>query len=242
MRRLVRLALPAVSVLALAMIGVAPAQATGTGSHGHGHSLVFNHQAHPYGQSMATWTERWWQWTMGVPFAHNPGLDPTGADCAVAQPGGHVWYLGSTFNAASATRSCSVPEGRAILVNLSGTLNDYPCPFPGFEPAPGQTLEDFLAAGARRAADGIDELTLTIDGVEVSGLFEYRTATHLFTFTGDPTMHAIDPCVVGTAQLAVADGYLIVVKPLPRGVHSLVTTAHDIAGNALTISYTITVT
>ncbi|SCG73050.1 hypothetical protein [Micromonospora inositola] len=55
-------------------------------------------------------------------------------------------------------------------------------------------------------------------------------------------MHAIDPCVTGTAQSAVADGYLVVVKPLPWGVHSLVTTAHDIAGNALTISYTITVT
>ena len=242
MRKLITLTLAIVSIIAVALVGVWPAQATETDSRGQGHSLVFNHHAHPYGQSLATWTERWWQWTMGVPFAHNPSVDPIGADCGVGQPGGHVWYLGTTFNSASATRSCSVPKGQAILVNLSGTLNDYPCPFPGFEPAPGQTLEDFLAAGAKGAADRIDGLTLTIDGVEISGLFDYRAATRLFTFTGDPTMRAIDSCVTGTAQAAVADGYMIVVKPLSKGVHSLVTTGHSIGGTSLTVSYTITVT
>lgn len=205
-------------------------------------SLAFNPNAHPYGDGMTEWSEDWWRWEMSIPTSVNPSLDPTGVDCA-QQQAGHVWYLASSFGGpGSLTRTCTIPHDRALLVNLSGVLNDYPCPDPSFHPAPGQSLEDFLAQGAKQVVDGVDALTLTIDGTSVPNLFAYRYRTPLFSFTGDPSLAtSVDGCVTGHSQPAVADGYFVLVKPLSAGTHTLQFTSHDTMGNFNSVTYDLTV-
>lgn len=185
-------------------------------------SLAFNANAYPYGSSMATWSERWWRWLMSIPVASNPNLDTSGADCAERQ-GGNVFFLASTFGPGSLQRTCTVPAGTALLVPLSALLNDYPCPASfGFEPPPGESLEQFLAEGAAGVEDQVTTLSLTVDGTAVPGLFDYRYGTSLFHFTGDSSLTAtVDPCVTGSDQVAVADGFYVILKPLDPGTHTL---------------------
>jgi hypothetical protein len=46
------------------------------------------------------------------------------------------------------TLACTIPAGKVDPGASSLRLiNDYPCPDPSFEPAAGQTLEDFLTQG-----------------------------------------------------------------------------------------------
>lgn len=208
-------------LLCLAAVLVVTATATWSASASSPQSLAFNANAHPYGTSMVNWSESWWRWLMSIPAASNPNLDNTGADCGIQQ-GSDVFFLASNFGG-SVTRTCTVPAKAALLVPLSALLNDYPCPPEfGFEPPPGQSLEQFLAEGAAAVEDGVTTLSLTVDGVDMPGLFDYRYGTPLFHFTGDPSLTAaIDPCVTGSDQVAVADGFYVMLKPLAPGAHTV---------------------
>jgi hypothetical protein len=204
-------------------------------------ALVFAPDAPPYGTSRVGWSERWWQWALSFPASASPALDQTGQFCAQGQTG-HVWFMEVIFGAGSSTRACTIPHDTALLLNLSGILNDYPCPDPTFQPAPGQSLADFLTQGAQAVVNGVNGLTLTVDGAAVPGLFGYRATSPLFYFTGDQSLAAvIDPCIQGTRQPAVSDGYFIILKPLPPGEHAVVTTASDVAGNFTSLTFKLTV-
>jgi hypothetical protein len=231
------MSLVSAAALVVSLTSMASAQAAESNR-----SPVYGPHAHPYGSSLQGWAERFWQRVMDVPLDHNPLADPTGANCAQGQPDSQVWYLSVAFApTTTAVRSCTVPRHRALVIPMASYLNDYPCPDPSFQPAPGQTLEQFLTAGANQVIDPIDEITLTIDGTPVTGLLNYRSTTHLFTFTGDASLQATDSCITGKRQPGVADGYTVVVKPLTTGVHSIVFTTHNTAGLARSFSYTITV-
>jgi hypothetical protein len=203
--------------------------------------LAFAPNAHPFGQSLTDWNKAWWRWELSVPTDRNPSLDPTGANCAEGQ-GGKVWFLGSLFASGEVTRACTIPDHRALLVNLSSLLNDYPCPDPSFRPAPGQSLEEFLAEGARAVEDGVNGLTLSVDGRDVTDLFERRYPTGLFDFTGDPSLRtSIDGCITGSSQVAVSDGFFVLLRPLHPGEHTVVFTAASVNGVHTSVTYQLTV-
>ncbi|HTS87764.1 MAG TPA: hypothetical protein VMG41_04665 [Gemmatimonadales bacterium] len=220
--------------------GASPAPTPPLASMESARSVVFAPDARPYGSSMVQWSERWWQWVLGVPASHNPMLDPTGADCGAGQRG-EVWYI-ADLSTGSGTRSCRAPEGHSFLINLSGVLNDFPCPDTTFHPAPGQSLSDFLTEGARQIVDGVDSLSLTVDGTNVPNLFSYRYTSPLFYYRGSATLQTlIDPCITGRLQPAVSDGYFIMVKPLDRGQHSLTFTAADVQGVHTAVTWSLTI-
>ena len=90
--------------------------------------------------------------------------------------------------------------------------------------------------------DGVNGLTLTVDGQTVPNLFAYRSTTPLFSFTGNPSLQtSIDPCITGSSQPAVSDGYFIIVKPLESGNHTVVFTASDVQGVHTSITYNLTI-
>ena len=210
--------------------------------------LIFDEHAHPYGASMVIWSQRIWQWIYRQPAASNPLLDPTGASCDVDQSG-PVWFLPSIIPGASVfrgERTCTIPGHRALLVQTAAFLNDYPCPDPTFQPPPGQSLYDFLRAGAAPFIDSVNLLEVTIDGVRPDeNMLEFRfTSKELFEITGDPSLQsALDGCVTGQSQPAVSDSYVFMVKPLPAGNHTLVwhtTDTFGMTGNT-TLTYHLTV-
>jgi len=208
---------------------------------------LFDPDATPYGTSMERWGELAWKWIYRQPAESNPLLDQTGASCDVDQQG-PVWFLPSVIPNGphfEGERSCSIPHHKALLVQTSSFLNDYPCPDPTFQPAPGQSLYDFLIGPASAFIDTVYFLEVTIDGVPQPDMLRYRfTSKDLFHIKGDPSLSTtLDGCVTGDRQPAVVDGYVFMVKPLSRGQHTLVWHQKDSFGGTgdTTLTYHLTV-
>ncbi len=177
--------------------------------------------SHAFGKTYGEWGAEWWQWAASIPLDENPIVDPTGENCDLGQSG-KVWFLAGTSFGGLVTRTCTVPAGKAIFFAIINFLNDYPCPEPPtFQPASGQSLEDFLTEGANAVIDQVTELEVEVDGVPLQNLFNYRATSELFTFTGDPSLTAVDSCITGSPQFGVSDGYWIMLRPFSVGSHTI---------------------
>ena len=127
-------------------------------------------------------------------------------------------------NFQTGARATTVPRGKAIGLPLAFAYNDYPCPDPTFQPAPGQTLFDFLMSGITPAQDNVAELDATLDGEPLDDLLSFRVASEdLMFFIGDTSLQVFDNCVTGAPQPGVVDAFFIVLKPLEPGAHVLET-------------------
>ena len=186
---------------------------------------LFSPQSHPYGRDMDTWAENWWRWELGIPAAENPLLSST-ADCSVNQSGPVFFIPPVTVGSTNRVRNCTIEHGKAIAVLLSSVLNDYPCPDPTFQPAPGQSLFDFLLAGAVAGNGDIAEIDVTLDGQPLKDMLDYHFASErLMFFKGDLSLQSsVDSCITGNFQPAAVDAYLILFKPLRPGHHTIVRT------------------
>jgi hypothetical protein len=158
--------------------------------------VLFPKQSHPYGADMTTWSERAAAWIVGQPFAHNPLFDQTGADCGNGQQG-PVWFIPPIAgpHVFSGSRACTIPAGKAILLDIGHDLNDYPCPAAfGFEPAPGESLYDFLIRTDLPIMDSVNLLDVSLDGQPFSDVLSYRfISPSLFYFNGDSSMQDLRP-------------------------------------------------
>jgi hypothetical protein len=176
-----------------------------------------------HGATYKTWTQRWWQWFDSIPLGVSPQKDTTGIQCGINQ-GGLVWFIGGPLGS-SFSVSCTIPKGKAILAPIIDVNNDYPCPVPNFEPATGQSLENFLTTGsnefwgATQYIDGTSVHTSELDGKPLDDL---RITTDLFSFTGAASLAPqFDSCVTGSPQVGVSDGYFLFIEPLSVGHHTL---------------------
>jgi hypothetical protein len=213
-------------------------------------SVLFPKGSHPYGASLPTWADRIGQWIYGEPFDQNPAFDQTGQFCAVDQHG-PVWFIPPIFALPGtprpviqdASRTCLIPQHKALLLDIGAIVDDYPCPDPNFHPAPGQSLYDFLINDAKPVMDSVNELDLTLDGQPVHDVLGYRFhSAHLFSLTGDPSLSAVlDPCITGTPQPAIIDGFFLLFKPLSPGAHTIVVHGTNTFGDNRRFTYYLAV-
>jgi hypothetical protein len=242
MRRFATSALVALCALAVAYSAAA---ARASDEQGNPNAAVFPPTSHPYGADMATWGESATQWVYGQPLATSPLFDPTGANCAVDQQG-PVWYVARIAGPPvfSGERSCTIPHGKTIFLYIGAAVDTYPCPPEfGFGPAPGQSLYEFLAADAKAVLDTVDFLEVSIDGVQLEDVMSYRFASDdLFTITGDLSLQAVlDPCITGSQQPAVVDGFFMMVKPPTRGEHTIAVHGTNTFGDDKRFTYHLTI-
>lgn len=225
---------------------IPPLSASRSAFHDHGdpnNRVLFPRHSHPFGASIATWGDRESAWIYEQPVAHNPLLDKTGADCAVDQHG-PVWFVPRIAGPRvfSGSRACTIPAHKAILLEIGAYVNDYPCPDPNFHPAPGQSLYDFLLVDAKAFMDGVTHLEVSLDGEQLSDVLSYRYhSERLYYFTGDPSFAALDPCVTGTRQPAIMDGFFMMFKPLSPGEHTIRVFGTDVRGANKTYVYHLTI-
>jgi hypothetical protein len=180
---------------------------------------IFTKDARPFGASLETWAERWVRWVYSIPAATNPFFVPTADNDQNQQ--GPVFFI-SNFQ--TGARTTTVPSGTAIGLPLAFAFNDFPCPDPTFQPAPGQTLFDFLTSFNTPGQDNVAELDATLDGEPLTDLLSFRVASEdLFYFVGDTSLQVFDNCVTGTPQPGVVDAFFIMLKPLEPGAHVLET-------------------
>jgi len=218
-------------------------------------SFIAPPESIPGGLSYPQWSAKWWQWVWSAPLAVNPLFDTTGIDCAIYQTrSGPVWFLAGTAGF-DATRSCIIPAGRMIFFPIINLGNDYPCPDDQFQPGPKQSLEQFLTVGygpyigARQYIDHVTAVSASLDGVPVQDLVlppetsKYRVTSSIFHFNGEPSLQSWDPCA-GPGHKAVADGYWIMLKPLPTGPHTLIFSGTETwpAGPPFTVTVTYNLT
>jgi len=150
-----------VAVMALVLVLMAPlpvgiAQGNkGNGSNGN--PRVYPPNSRPYGMTYVEWSMEWVHWLLPKPAG------TVAANCSIGQSG-PVWFL-DVPGQAVVIRSCTVPAGKSIFFPILAVGNDYPCPPEfNFEPAPGQSLEDFLTEGARFLTDQVTELEVESTG------------------------------------------------------------------------------
>jgi hypothetical protein len=189
---------------------------------------LFDLESHPYGQSMLFWAEQWWRWVYSTPAAINPFLHPT-LDSNQNQSGPVLFLV-------PGNRTNTVPRHTAIAVTTSALLNDFPCPDPTFQPPPGQSLFDFLLAGIKPVNDAVTEIGATLDGQAFTDLLTFRFISNdLTSVTGDLSLQAsFDSCITGSAQPAVVDSFLFIIKPLEPGRHVLTTRVVNQKGEVFT--------
>lgn len=225
------------------------ASATATQFHDHGDNpnpAVFAPDSRPYGKTMATWAERASQWVYGTPYDQSPYFDDTGAHCGVNQQG-PVWYVARIFGPPvfSGERDCTIPHQKSVLLYIGAVVDTYPCEAdPTFQPGPGQSLYDFLAADAKFYMDTVDLLEVSLDGDALNRVLDdYRfVSDDLFTITGDLSLQEkFDPCITGSPQDAVVDGFFMMFKPLTPGQHTIVVHGTNTFGHDKTFTYHLTV-
>ena len=171
--------------------------------------------AKAFGKTYGEWSARWWQFVLAIPSSSNPLLDETGQHCARGQlaPGNkQVWFLAGTFGG-SAERSCNVPKGKALFFPLINAffINDVGEAFTEAEKREGlASLLDFSC-----------DLKSTLNG-----------APTIISQTTVRTQSPVFPVVVGPDNVfgvtegvsdeeVVADGYWVMLPPLPKGDHQL---------------------
>ncbi len=154
------------------------------------------------GVGLGEWTARWWRWASAQSVA--PYLDRDGRLCEIGQQG-PVWFLAGTDGTFKPHRTCVMPEGKHLLVPVINMVywgprgRDVPCR----ELQAGAALNNDRLAGAIVVLDGrtLGRLRLRSDGC----------------FRMDPD----NP----RSRLGAADGYWLMLKPLPHGRHTLVVSA-----------------
>jgi hypothetical protein len=242
MRRRRRIAWCRSTLLAAAVMAVlvAPNPASATNER----ARVFPPGAHPYGQSYSQWAADWWTWVLTQPAAVNPLLDPTGAHCAQGQSG-RVWFLVGTFGGGTATRSCTVPKGTALLFpvlnSFSGATRTDP---------PEQQTEAYQRMVVTPPMRAATNLRASIDGIAVPDIkrryFEesvvFRVVLPADNIFGvnrlcEPSTTPDAGCVVFPT---VDAGYYLMVKPLKPGTHIIHFTGTAAFGT-VNVTYTINV-
>jgi hypothetical protein len=191
------------------------------------------------GRSFDSWIESWWRWTFSVPAERNPEL-VLDADCGVDQAE-RVYFVPLYDGAKTFERTCRVPFGKPVLFPVWAVINDYPCPDPTFEPAPGQTLDAFLREGAMAYTNLVQDFAVQWNGRNVD-LGSRRNTGHLFEFQAHRSLvgKLPDPCLRGTMQPGVSDGYWLMVLPSP-GEHVVRVRATHPSGEPIDQTYRIKV-
>jgi hypothetical protein len=189
------------------------------------HEVVPRH-ARLEGKTLEQWAVSFWQFILPLdgPFWPNPLYGCNGVinarPISAGPSGGNVWYWQTPIlinNAAFPQQQVCDESANVIPANtylFLGTLDTFSTnaglPFS----APTAAAQK---ANAELWADRIQDLSVTIDNAPVTNIKAYQVATGQFTFMGAP-VHSFFPPGNYTA---VANGYYLIIKPLPAGPHTI---------------------
>jgi hypothetical protein len=189
------------------LLGVTPAFVTARAMSERQHGLVYPPDELVAGATLGEWGARHWQWTLSFPVGINPGQDVSGATCGYGQSG-PVFFIPRNFP------PCAVPSGAALFVPIAGTVcsTAEPPPFAGRSAAE-------LRACAAAEVDRYTGIVVRVDGEPVPEIASHRVASPPFPLLLPE--HNVLGASPGMA-VAVADGYQLLLAPLPVGTHEIV--------------------
>jgi hypothetical protein len=159
-----------------------------------------------FDRSQAEWSEAYLQWVAIFSRDGSPIADPSGVLCAARQEG-DVWFLAMSDGTQPVVRTCAVPAGKTLFVPIASTMER------SGNREPDCSSMARIAAGA--LTQHVARLALTIDGQAIGNLSSYRAATRECFALG------LRQTPRSNARTAVADGYYVMLKPLPAGRHTI---------------------
>jgi hypothetical protein len=170
---------------------------------------VFPPHARPYGKSQAEWSAAFWKNGIELPAAGNPLAN---GGCGALSD--KVWFLAAPV--APGNYPCTIPKGRALFVPvLTVECSSLEPPESGFH---GDTEQEQREC-AKYWADHLVNVSIEIDGLPVQDLESRRFVSPQFAFNApDPNILLVPGGGPGTA---VADGYYVMIAPLPKGAHTV---------------------
>ena len=193
------------------------------------------------GKTLGEWSAVWWKWAYAIPANDNPLLDASGQKSKFGDVG-PVFFLAGLFNTSgSVTRTVTIPANKFIFFPLENLVND------NVGVTPRQTI-DTLVSQIDAALPGVTALHASIDGREVGDLFSHRETAPVFSYTlqlTDNLQQVVNgittPDATGTVFPAVADGYYLMLRPLPAGQH-VIKFGGVFFGGSLDVTYQVNVT
>ena len=186
----------------------------------------------PHTHGVSQLSANWWKWDLAFSASTPPAAptdpvnDTTGALAGLNQSGKTFFLAGG---APGTARSFNVPAGKNVLVPLLVTELST------LEGA-GSTPKE-VRANVKALADLIDNLHATIDGhvIPSAELFAHREVSPIFHFVAAPNNTSGDPA--GFSGVASADGYWLLLAPLPAGTHTI-----NFGGGISSYGYSVDVT
>lgn len=171
-------------------------------------SVVLAPDALVNGVPQAEYAARWWQWARRVPPGVQPFQDPTGAQCGLNQDG-IVWFLAGTDGTADVTRHCTMPTKTYVFFPIINMIGNS---------MPGKPLTCVQAKDLVRANnDHLANAEVSIDGEPVRDIERFRIASGCFdSFVWARYLDRPDSYIP-----AATDGYWLMLRPLPAGVHHI---------------------
>lgn len=210
--------LPILILLGLLLIGGLIAWLSSRGMGDVASAPAYPPDAWVHGATLDDWSARHWQWTLSLPVGTNPGQDPSGASCTFGQTG-PVYFMPRNL------APCTVTDGAVVMIPIAGGA----CSSVEAEPFWGGD-EESLRECAAREAERYANISVTVDGETISGIGRYRTATPLFSaILPERDILGVDS---GGAWV-VADGYSVLLRPLPPGEHTIIVHTETVDGIVL---------
>jgi hypothetical protein len=171
----------------------------------------FSSDDKPYGISYGHWTVKWWQWAKSTRKEINPVIDENGKYAHINQEG-PVWYLAGTFGENKIPhRVCQIPYGVAILFPV---INYEMNPLE----KPELIKQDDLISHVIQDIDDIIIRYAIVDGIRLP-VCRVRSDPLIFSLTINK--ESDKRTFFRETTYAVADGYWVFLKPLPKGDHHI---------------------
>jgi hypothetical protein len=178
--------------------------------YGHPWQSFFLRSVTPFGVSWEEWTIRWWKWILSIPIDMNPGIDPSGKLFSSDQPYREVIFLAGTFEG-HARRTYFIPTSRAIFFPVINFITS-------FAEEPQLKTESDLVTRANEDIASLTNVNLSIDGISIKNLNEYRVQSPVFDILfGETNAFKLPP---GKTR-AISDGFWIFLRGLPSGWHTI---------------------
>ena len=152
----------------------------------------------------------YWKDILETPMDRNKGADPDGSRVDVDT---NPVYLAATVRGTARRHNV-----RDISPNKSIFIPINPVAVPEPEATPNHTVQD-CKQNAKDDEDSAEEVTLTIDGAQYS-MNDLRRCRQTGPFDVVIPPNAIAGLPPGPCK-AVADGYYVLLKPLPPGQHEI---------------------
>jgi hypothetical protein len=189
-------------------------------------------------RTLGEWSALWWAWAFSFPVNDNPLLDLTGEKAKFGDVG-PVFFLAGAYNASgNVTRRATLPAGKFIFFPVVNLVND------NVGVSPRQTIDELTAALAAVIPPS-PAIHASVDGTPVDQLQQHREIAPVFSYTLQSTDNLQQvlnhiPDAQGTIFPVVADGFYLMLRPLPPG-HHVINFGGSLLGPEFNVTYDVTV-